>query len=67
MRHNPALTALVSLQPINMKYTQGDSDVISVPAGFRCHLAGKTLVNVFHCDLAEIRFVGKLVIIQTFS
>ena len=27
--------------------TQGDSDVISVPAGFRRHLVGKTLVNVF--------------------
>jgi len=27
---------------------------------------GKTLINVFHCDIAEIRFVGKLVIIQTF-
>jgi len=47
--------------------TQGDSDVISVPAGFRRHLVAKTLRNVFHCDIAEIRFVGKLVIIQTFS
>jgi len=28
---------------------------------------GKTLINVFHCDITEIRFVGKLVIIQTFS
>ena len=41
-------------------YTQGDSDVISVPAGFRRHLVGKTLGNAFHCDIAEIRFVGKL-------
>ena len=48
-------------------YTQGDRDVISVPAGFRRHLVGKTLVDVFHCDINEIRFVGKLVIIQTFS
>ena len=48
-------------------YTQGDSDVISVPAGFRRHLVGKTLRNVFHCDIAEILFVGKLVTIQTFS
>jgi len=46
---------------------QGDSDVISVPAGFRRHLVGKTLANVFHCDIDKIRFVGKLVIIQTFS
>jgi len=47
--------------------TQGDSDIISMPAGFRCHLVGKTLVNVFHCDIAETRFVGKLVIKHTFS
>jgi len=24
-----------------------------MPAGFRRHLVGKTLVNVFHCDVAE--------------
>ena len=36
-------------------------------AGFRRHLVGKTLRNVFHCDIAEIRFLGKLLIIQTFS
>jgi len=36
-------------------------------AGFRRHLVGKTLMNVFHCDIADIRFVGKLVIIRTFS
>jgi len=28
-------------------YTLGDSDVISVPAGFRRHLMGKTPINVF--------------------
>ena len=49
------------------RYTYGDSGVISVPAGFRRHLVGKTLIYVFHCDSAEIRFVGKTVIIQTFS
>ena len=48
-------------------YTQGDRDVISMPAGFRRHLVGKTLINVFHCDSAEIHFVGKIVIVQTFS
>jgi len=37
-----------------------------MPAGFRRHLEGKTLINVFHCDIAEIRFIGKLVITQTF-
>ena len=47
--------------------TQGDSDVISMPAGFLRHLVGKTLINVFHCDSAEIRFVGKQVIVQTSS
>jgi len=46
----------------------GDSDLISVPAGFRRHLVGNTLRNVFfHRGVAEIRFVGKLVIMQTFS
>jgi len=48
-------------------YTWGDSDVISMPAGFRRHLVGKTLRNVFHCDIAKIRFVGQILIIQTFS
>jgi len=43
------------------------SDVISMPVGFRCHLVGKTLINVFYYDIAAIRFVGKLVIIQTFT
>jgi len=47
-------------------YTQGDSDVGSMLDGFLRHLVGKTLINVFHCDVA-VRFVGKLVIIQTFS
>jgi len=44
-----------------------DGDVISMPAGFRRHLVGKTPINVFHCDIAEKRFVVKTVIIQTFS
>jgi len=47
--------------------TYGDNDVISMPAGFRRHLVGETLRNVFHCDIAEKRFVGKLEITQTFS
>jgi len=37
-----------------------------MPAGIRRHLVGKTLINAFHCDSAEIRFVGKIMIIQTF-
>ena len=45
----------------------GDSDVISMPAGFCRHLVGKTLINVFHCDIAEMCIIGKLVIIQTFT
>jgi len=28
-------------------YVYGDSGVISMPAGFRRHLVGKTLLNVF--------------------
>jgi len=50
-----------------IRYAQGDSDVISMPAGYRRHLVGETLINVFHCDITEIRFVGKLMIIRTFS
>jgi len=42
--------------------TYGDSDVISMPAGFSA-----ILINVFHCDISEIRVVGKLMIIRTFS
>ena len=38
-----------------------------MPAGFHRHLVGKTLIKVFHYDIAEMRFVGKLVITQTFS
>jgi len=38
-----------------------------MPVGFHRHLVGKTLINVFHYDIAEVRFVDKLVIIQTFS
>jgi len=38
-----------------------------MPAGSRRHFVGKSLRNAFHCDIAGIRFVGKLVIIQTFS
>jgi len=51
----------------NVVHTHGDSDVIAVPAGFRRHLVGGTLRSVYHCDIAEMRFVGKLVIVQTFS
>ena len=43
------------------------NDPLLATVGFRRHFVGKTLINVFHCDIAEIRFVGKLVIIETFS
>ena len=36
-----------------------------MPAGFRRHFVGKILINVFTV-IAEIRFIGKLVITQTF-
>ena len=38
-----------------------------MPVNFRRHLVGKTLIYVFHYDIAEIHFVGQLVIAQTFS
>jgi len=38
---------------------QGDSGVISMPAVFRRHLVGKALINVFHCDSAEIRMLAR--------
>jgi len=37
-----------------------------MPAGFRRRLVGKTLINIFRYASAEIGFVGKLVIKQTF-
>jgi len=46
--------------------TQEDIHVISMPAGFRRRLVGKTLRNVCHCNIAEILFADKLFIIQTF-
>ena len=35
--------------PVSIKYTcrKGDVDVISMPAGFRRHLVGKTPITVF--------------------
>jgi len=32
-----------------------------MPAGYCRHRVGKTLINVFHCYSAEVRFVSKLV------
>jgi len=37
-----------------------------MPAGFRRHFVGKTLINVSYCDSA-IRFVGKSVIMMDIS
>jgi len=37
-----------------------------MPAVFRRHLVGKTPINICYCDIAEIRFVAKLVIIPIF-
>ena len=34
-----------------------------MPAGFRLHLVGKTLINVRCCDITLICFVDKLMII----
>ena len=38
-----------------LMYTLGDSDVVSTLPGFRRHRVGKTLINVFHRDIADIR------------
>ena len=38
---------LYRIKPDLIHYTQGDIDEISMPAGFRRHLVGKTLRNVF--------------------
>jgi len=40
---------------------------ISMPAGFRRHLVGKTLTNVCYSAVIEIRFVGRLMVMLTFS
>ena len=40
---------------------------ISMPAGFRRHLVGKTLRNVCYSTVTLVRFVGRLVITWTFS
>ena len=40
---------------------------ISMPAGFRRHLVGKNLINVCYSTVTEIRFVGRLMIMWTFS
>jgi len=40
---------------------------MSMPAGFRRHLVGKALRNIWYCDIAWIRFVGKLMIKLSFS
>ena len=53
------------IRPRARRNTWGDSDVILMLAGFRRHLVGKNSINIFHCDITEIRLVGKLVIIQT--
>jgi len=54
----PSCLSVRSLLHRAMAYTQGDSDVISMPADFRRHLVGKTLINVFHCDIAEIGYAS---------
>jgi len=38
---------------------------ISMPVDFCRHLVGKTVRNDCHCDGAEVRFVGKSVILWT--
>jgi len=47
------------IQSVTVTYFQS----ISMPAGFRRHLVGKTLKNVSSFSIAYLRFVGRLVII----
>jgi len=58
---------LLGFDIVKVSIYTGDGDVISIPAGFHRHLVGKTLIHVFHRDITETRFVGKLMIIRTFS
>jgi len=44
-----------------------DSRCISMPAGFRRHCVGKTLINVPYCDTASTRLVDQLMIIGRLS
>ena len=62
-----------ALHPTYTVTTCGDSDVISfhiaMPAGFRRHLVGKTLINVCYSAVTNThstRFVGRLMIMWTF-
>jgi len=48
-------------------YTQGDSDVVSMPAGFRRHLVGKTLINVFTVISPKYALLASWWLTQTFS
>jgi len=65
MSINSEIRQQVKSHTIQASYTQGDTYVVSMPAGFRRHFVGKTLLNVCHRDTTEIRFVGKLVITET--
>jgi len=49
-------TAHITLRPETVY--KGDSDVISMPASFRRHLVGKTVIKCFHSDIVEIQKVG---------
>jgi len=37
-----------------------------MPAGFRRHLVGKTLIDIFHCVITQIHFVCNVMLIRTF-
>ena len=51
-RQSVDCTMCLFLRIVNIWNTYGDSDVISMPAGFRRHLVGKALINVFFTVIA---------------
>jgi len=57
-------TVYKNLVKIVYVVAEGDSGIMSMPAGFRRHLVHKTLRHDFHCDIAETRFVSRLIIIK---
>ena len=61
--HHPLLVLAYSIHRVTVTYLRS----ISMPAGFRRHLVGKTLKNAGYYNSAKMRFIGKLMIVWTLS
>ena len=59
--HPPTAARSFSVSTYQHTATMTCFCAISMPAGFRRHLVGKTLINVSYCDIALMRFVNQLV------